>query len=313
MQPLSSRELRDQIQKRARLDELGVLVEVAEAGGLSAAAKKLRVPKSTIGRAIRRLEDDLGVALVRRMSHGPALTESGRVLADMAAPHIAALRDVPAALGRSASEAYGVLRITTMPDLASLVLAPLLPGFLARHPRVRPEMVFTRRTVDLAREGFDVAIRASVSGQLKSSALVAKKLGPNNIGLYASTQYASRRELPRRPEDLPAHDHILFFSGSTYEYHLRGTKGSVKVEVPARLNGDDFFFVREAVATGLGIGAMPCFMATQELAAGRFVRVLPEYQYALGAMYVMYPGGKPIPAKISAFTEYLRKHAPRLL
>ena len=78
-------------------------------------------------------------------------------------------------------------------------------------------------------------------------------------------------------------------------------------------SGDDFFFVREAVATGLGIGAMPCFMATQELAAGRFVRVLPEYQYALGAMYVMYPGGKPIPAKISAFTEYLRKHAPRLL
>lgn len=312
MQP-SARSLREQSQKRARLDELALLVEVAETGSLSAAAKKLRLPKSTVGRAVRRLEDDLGTSLVRRMAKGPALTESGRLLADMAAPHIAALRDVPAALGRTTSEAYGVLRITTLPDLASLILAPLLPGFLARHPRVRPEMVFTRRPVDLAREGFDFAIRASVSAQLPSSSLVAKKLGPNNIGLFASTQYATRRELPKRPEDLAAHDHIVFFPGDTYEYPLRGPKGSVKVKVPARINGDDFFFTREAVAAGLGIGAMPCFMATEELAAGRFVRVLPEYQYALGAMYIVYPSAKPVPAKITAFADYLREHAPRLL
>jgi DNA-binding transcriptional LysR family regulator len=124
--------VRERLQKRARLDELGVLVEVAETGSLSAAAKRLRVPKSTVGRAVRRIEESLGVALVRRMSQGPALTESGRLLADIAAPHIAALRDAPAALGRATSEAYGVLRITTLPDLASLILAPLLPGFLAR-------------------------------------------------------------------------------------------------------------------------------------------------------------------------------------
>jgi DNA-binding transcriptional LysR family regulator len=312
MQP-SARSLRERFQNRARLDELALLVEVAATGSLSAAAKKLRVPKSTVGRAIRRLEEQLAVPLVRRMPQGPALTESGRLVADMAAPHIAALRDVPAALGQHASDAYGVLRITTLPDLATLVLAPLLPGFLARYPRVRPEMVFTRRTVDLSREGFDVAIRASVSTQLASSSHVARKLGPNNIGLYASTQYIKRREPPKRPEDLVAHDNIVFFPGGTYEYHLRGPKGSVRITVPARLSGDDFFFVREAVMSGLGIGALPCFMATQEVTAGRLVRILPEYQYALGAMYIMYPAARPIPAKISAFTAYIREHAPRLL
>jgi len=305
--------LRERFHKRARFDELGVLVEVAEAGSLSAAAKRLRVPKSTVGRAVRRIEEDLGVPLVRRMSHGPALTESGRLLADMAAPHIAALRDAPAALGRSESEAYGVLRITTLHDLASLVLVPLLPGFLARHPRVGLEMVFLRRTVDLVREGFDLAIRTSVSTRLPSSALVAKKLGPNNIGLYASAQYAARRELPRRPEDLVEHDNVVFFSGGANEYHLRSPKRSVKVKVAGRVSGDDFFFAREAVAAGLGIGAIPCFMATQEVTAGRFVRVLPEYQSALGATYVMYPPAKPVPAKVTAFTAYLREHAPRLL
>lgn len=299
--------------KRARLDELDVLVEVAESGSLSAAAKRLNVPKSTVGRAIRRIEEDLGVALVRRMSKGPALTESGRLLADMAAPHIAALRDAPAALGRGASEAYGLLRITTLPDLAALILAPLLPGFLARHPRVRPELVFSRRTVDLVREGFDVAIRASVTASLPSSALIAKKLGPNNIALYASAQYAARRELPNHPQELREHDNVVFFPNDAAEYHLKGPKGLTKVQVPGRVSGDDFFFVREAVLAGLGIGALPTFMATQDLAAGRLVRVLPDYQSALGALYVMYPPAKPLPPKVTAFTNYVREHAPRLL
>jgi DNA-binding transcriptional LysR family regulator len=306
MQPLH------RVLKRARLDELDVLVEVAESGSLSAAAKRLNVPKSTVGRAIGRLEEDLGVSLVRRMSKGPSLTESGRLLADMATPHIAALRDAPAALGRGASEAYGLLRITTMPDLATLVLAPLLPGFLARHPRVRPEMVLTRRTVDLVREGFDVSIRASVSTSLPSSALIARKLGPNNIALYASTQYAARRELPKRPDDLQEHDNVSFPNAAA-EYPMKGPKGFTKVKVQGRVSGDDFFFVREAVLAGLGIGPLPTFMATQELAAGRLVRVLPEYQSALGAMYVMYPPTKPLPAKVTAFVTYMREHAPRLL
>jgi DNA-binding transcriptional LysR family regulator len=248
------------------------------------------------------------------MSKGPTLTESGRILADMAAPHIAALRDAPAALGRGASEAYGLLRITTLSDLATLVLAPLLPGFLARHPRVRPEMVLTRRTVDLVREGFDVGIRASTSASLPSSSLIAKKLGPNNIALYASTQYAARRELPKHPHDLPEHDNVVFFPNDAAEYHLKGPKNAAtKIKVPGRVSGDDFFFIREAVLAGLGIGALPTFMATQELAAGRLVRVLPEYQSALGAIYVMYPSAKPLPPKVTAFTTYIREHAPRLL
>lgn len=297
---------------RARLDELGVLVEVAEAGSLSAAAKKLAMPKSTVGRAIRRIEEELGVSLVRRMTTGAALTEPGRLLADMAAPHIAALRDASAALGRNASEAYGLLRITTVADIGSLVLAPLLPGFLARHPRVRPELVLTLRSVDLQREGFDVGIRVALKA-LPSSALIAKKLGPLNIGLYAGTQYAARRQLPREPRDLLEHDNVVFFPGDANTYDMKGPKGTAKVKVPGRVSGDDFFFVRESVVAGIGIGAMPWFMASHELAAGRVVRVLPDYQAVLGSMYLVYPPAKPLPPKVAAFTAYLREHAPRLL
>jgi len=250
---------------------------------------------------------------VRRMTAGPVLTEPGRLLADMAAPHIAALRDAPAALGRAASEAYGVLRITTVADIGSLVIAPLLPGFLARYPGVRPELVLTLRTVDLVREGFDVGVRVTMKASLPSSALIAKKLGPLNIGLYAGTQYAARRELPKQPHDLLEHDNVVFFPGHANEYALKGPKGAIKLKVPGRVSGDDFFFVREAVVAGIGIGPMPWFMASHELAAGRVVRVLPDFQAMGDGISLVYPPAKPLPAKVAAFTTYLREYAPRLL
>jgi len=297
----------------ARLDELGVLVEVAESGSLSAAARKLRVPKSTVGRAIRRIEEELGVALVRRMTSGPALTEPGRLLAEMAAPHIAALRDAPSALGRTGSEAYGVLRISTLSDVGSLVIAPLLPAFLARNPRVRPELVLSLRTVDLAREGFDVGVRVSMQASLPPSSLIAKKLGAVHVALYAGTQYAARRELPKQPSDLVAHDHVVHSAGDTFEYRMKGPKGVVKIKIQSRVCGDDFFFIREAVVAGVGIGALPWFMANPELAAGRIVRVLPDYVAATGTLYIVYPPAKPVPAKITAFITCLQEQAPRLL
>lgn len=299
--------------KKARLEELRILVEVAESGSLSAAAKKLRVPKSTVGRAVRRIEEDLGVALVRRMTRGPVLTEPGRLLADMAAPHIAALRDAPAALGRTASEAYGLLRIATLSDVGALVLAPLLPSFLALHPRVRPEVTLGLPPVDLAREGFDVALRVAMSASLPSSSLVAKKLGPMNIAFYASPAYAARRELPKRLEDIHDHDTIGFFPGEKNVLSITSPKGTAKLELRPRVSGNDFFFAREAIALGLGIGPLPWFVAQQEIAAGRAVRVLPDHQMKLGMLYVVYPQADPLPAKVRAFTAHLREHVPRLL
>jgi DNA-binding transcriptional LysR family regulator len=313
MQPfIDMPKIRDGFQK-ARLEELRLLVEVAEAGSLSAAAKKLGVPKSTVGRAVRRIEDDLGVALVRRMTKGPVLTEPGRVLADMAAPHIAALRDAPAALGRTASEAYGLLRIATLSDVGALVLAPLLPSFLARHPRVRPEVTLGLPPVDLAREGFDVGIRVAMSASLPSSSLIAKKLGPVNIAFYASPQYAARRELPKRLHDIHDHDTIGFFPGDTNAFSITSPKGTTRLELRPRVSGNDFFFVREAILAGLGVGVLPWFVATHEVAAGRAVRVLPDHQMALGTLYVVYPQANPLPPKVRAFTSHLREHVPRIL
>jgi DNA-binding transcriptional LysR family regulator len=296
--------------QRTRFDELGVLVTVAESGSLSAAARRLGVPKSTVGRAIARIEEDLGVTLVHRMARGPALTEQGRALASVSAPHVAALRDATAALGREAAEAYGLLRVTAPADVGARLLAPLLPAFLARHPRVRIEVEHTLRVVDLVREGFDLAIRLTL-GRLPPSALIARRLMRMNLALYAGTAYAARRELPKHPGDLAKHDSVVFYPGGN-SLSLEGPKGIVKVAVAGRAAGNDFFFLREAIAAGVGIGPLPWFLANDELLAGRIVRVLPDHRAAGGTAYMVYPPAKPLPPKLEKFCAHLAEHVPRL-
>lgn len=293
-----------------RFDELGVLVAVAEAGSLSAAAKQLGVPKSTVGRAIARLEGEFGVSLVRRMARGPALTEPGLVLANRAAPHIAGLRDATAAQSRESQEAYGVLRVTSPADIGAHLIAPLLAGFFARHPRVRVELESTLRVVDLVREGFDLAIRVTM-GRLPASTLIAKKLATMNLALYAGTQYAARNDLPKRLDDLASHDNVVFYRG-THTITFEGPKGSEKLTVNGRAASSDFFFLREAIASGVGIGPLPWFLASQDVAAGRIIRVLPEYRVAGGTAYLVYPPAKPLAPKLVRFCEHLLEHAPRL-
>lgn len=298
---------------RVRFDELAVFVEVAEAGSIAAAARRLGVPKSTVGRAIARVEADFGVSLVRRMSRGPALTEPGQLLANLAAPHVAALRDVSSALGREATEAYGTLRITAPSDLGTLVVGPLVAGFLARHPRIRIEIEHTLRIVDLVGEGFDLALRV-MTRPMPPSSLVAKRLARLDLGLYAGVTYLARRDAPKRPDELAHHDHVFFQIGAAKNVlPLEGPKGNVKVAIEARTGANDFFFVREAIVHGAGIGALPWFVANAEVAAGRIVRVLPEHRLAGTIAYLVHAPARPLSPKLQVFRSFLLEHAPRLL
>jgi DNA-binding transcriptional LysR family regulator len=205
------------------------------------------------------------------------------------------------------------LRIATLSDVGALVLAPLLPGFLARHPRVRPEVTLGLPSVDLAREGFDVGVRVGMATSLPSSSLIARKLGPIHTGFYASPSYAARRELPKRLRDLHEHDTVGFFPGDANVFSIKTPKGTAKLSLRPNVSGNDFFFVREAIVSGLGISMLPWFVARHELAAGRLVRVLPDHQMALGTLYVVHPPAKQLAPKVRAFTSHLLEHVPRLL
>lgn len=312
MQPSRMREEND-APHRIRFDEIAVFVEVAATGSLAAAARRLGVPKSTVGRAVARVEHDLGVALVRRMAHGPPLTEAGQRVAAIAAPHVGALRDLSAALESRAEEIYGTLRVTAPPDVGTLVLAPLVAAFVAQHPRVHVELDLTMRVVDLAREGFDAAVRIA-RRRLPSSSLVAKRLARLDLGLYAGATYAARRGLPKKPEDLPEHEHVLFDGRrGRSTLRLESPKALVRVPVRGRTSANDFFFLREAIAAGTGIGPLPRFVARADLAAGRLVRVLPEFSLEGSTAYLVHPPMRPIEPRLRAFRAFVLDRAPSLL
>ena len=156
----------------------------------------------------------------------------------------------------------------------------------------------------------NLAIRVTM-GRLPASTLTAKKLAPMNLALYAGTQYAARNDLPKHLDDLASHDNVVFYPG-TNTLTLQGPKGPEKVTVNGRASGNDFFFVREAIASGVGIGPLPWFLASQEVAAGRITRVLPEYRAAGGTAYLVYPPAKPLAPKLVRFCAHLLEHVPRL-
>jgi DNA-binding transcriptional LysR family regulator len=296
-----------------RFDELRLFVEVAEAGSLTAAAGRLGLPKSTVGRAIGRLERELGVALVRRLPRGAELTEHGRQLRDLALPHVTGLRDVALALGSGSLEPYGALRITAPVDIGQLVLGRLLPRFIELYPKVALEVDLTTRFVDVLGEGFDVALRVS-SRPLPPSSLRVRKIAGVVVELYAAPDYARRHRLPERPEQLGAHEHVLFQAvRGRSRILLEGRGRAREVAVVGRVGANDFFFVREAIVAGAGIGPLPWFVARSEIEAGRLVRVLPGYRLPGATLYWLQAPVRPVPRKLEALRDFLLERAPELL
>jgi len=294
-------------------DEMALFVDIAESGSITAAARRLGLPKSTVSRALTRLEVDLGVALVRRSARGPILTDQGIELARMVSAHVVAIRDAALALGTTEAEPYGTVRITAPIDLGERILGPLLPAFLARYPRVRVEVEISQRFVDVIGEGVDLALRVSRK-PLPTSSLRGRKLGTANLGLYASPTYMKQVGRVQHPDDLVRCEHVVFRAvRGTAQLSLDGPSGSSNLSVVGRLGCDDFYVVRAALLAGVGIGTLPWFMAQAEIDSGRLVRVLPRYSLRGATVYLLHAPVRPLPRKVDLLRDYLIEYAPRVL
>jgi DNA-binding transcriptional LysR family regulator len=282
------------------LDEIEAFVRVVEAGSFTGAAKQLGVPKSTLSRALSRLEDATRIRLLRRSTRSIALTESGRRFFEQVAPHVGGLRDAMTVLSDEDDQPQGLLRVTMPVDVAEALFADPITRFVARYPRIQIEIDASGRLVNLVEEGFDVAIRAS--SKLKDSSLVARKVAQTELHLFASPAYIARRGLPRTMEELAEHDVILFQTPSG-RADLAGLRPDKKQ--PARIITSEFAFLRSLVRAGAGVGPLPSFHAVGDCADGKLVRVVPEFARASAALYVVYPQAKHTPKKVIAFRDFV--------
>ncbi len=286
------------------LDEIAVFVQVVEAGSFTAAARKRAVPKSTLSRGVARLEDALRTPLLQRTARRVTLTDAGRVFFERVAPHVAGLRDAAVVAGEREEQPRGTLRVTAPVDIGEALLADVFVRFAARNPHVRLDVDLSARTANLVEEGFDVAIRASQ--RLKDSSLVARKLCETDTHLFASPAYLARRPAPRTPDDLARHDCVVFraVEGRNEWPLLNGTVERA-VQVTGRLGGNEFSFIRSMLRAGAGIGPLPWFFAAADVAEGKLARVLPDWSWNMGSIYIVYPGARHIPKKVTVFRDFL--------
>ncbi len=286
------------------LNDVALFVRVIDRAGFSRVARELRVPASTVSRAVSRLEDTLGTQLVQRTTRAVHPTAEGRAFYAEVAPAIATLHHAARGVDGADRSVRGRLRITAPNDIGSTFVADVVVEFSQRCPNVDVELELTSRTVNLTEEGFDVAIRAAQ--RLPDSSLVARKVGELDGELYASTAYVQTHGMPTSPEALAEHPCVLFRApGGATTWSLRGPHGDLDVPVRGRIAGDDYTFVRSAVLAGAGVAEMPRIIAAPDVAAGRLVRVMPDYVRRGASLYVLHPGARRVPARVTAFGEFI--------
>jgi DNA-binding transcriptional LysR family regulator len=285
-------------------DEIGALLALAEQGSFAGAGKILRRHPSVLSKRISALESRLGVRLVERTTRQVRLTEVGAHFVEKLriATKLFAEAEHEATLG--AEQLNGTLRISLPSAMGRMWLSPLIAEFMVAYPGISIEMEFCERFVDLVAEGFDIAIRIC---ELPDSRLLAKKLCDHQRILCASPSYLLQRGVPQTPKDLKAHNCLGFTGFSSYpEWHLTGHGTTEAVVTSSNLKSNDNEALLCAARAGVGIVAGGDWLMTHDLAAGRLVRVLPEWTLDVNAgIYLVRPSAKFCPAKTSAFKNWM--------
>ena len=188
------------------LNEIAVFVSVAQLGSFTGAARALSMPVSTVSRRIADLEQQLGVTLIQRTTRKLTLTAQGRDYFDQCSEPLAHLYDAERVLTHSQRQPEGILRISVPVILGDPVFLGFLSDFLRNHPRIRLDLFITNQMLDLVAESIDVALRI---GELKSSSIVARKLGTTVRYVVAAPAYLAGRARPREPAELAEHACVL--------------------------------------------------------------------------------------------------------
>ncbi|NOK04846.1 MULTISPECIES: LysR family transcriptional regulator [Myxococcus] len=288
------------------LNELLVFARVVQAGSFTAAARGLRMPKSTVSRKVSELETRVGAQLLQRTTRKLRLTDVGRTYYEHCARIVAEAEQAELAVTRMQAAPHGLLRVTT--PLTFSFIGPLVSTFIKQYPEVQLEMVCTDRNVDLVAEGFDVAIRA---GRLADSSLMARRLGIVERVVIAAPSYLKARGTPKAPKDLEKHDCLLFGAGLENNiWTLHSGNRSVDVKVPARIVVNEPDMLYAVARAGSGIALLPNLHFSSELAAGRLQRILPDWSSTGAPVHAVYPSARHHSPKVMAFVECLREHWP---
>ena len=292
-----------------RSGEMEVFAAVVERGGFSAAAKLFGMTPSAVSKLVTRLEGRLGARLINRSTRKLQLTAEGQafhqrcltILSDIAEA------EAEAAAGRAPR---GRVRVNANVAFGNQILLPLLPAFLAEHPELSVDLVFTDQVVDLIEERADIAIRVA-PGPLRGNQLMARKIGESGVAVVASPDYLSRHGEPKTPADLAKHNLIGFnFARSVEGWPFRVDGALISIAAVGNTQVGDGEIARQLAVAGVGLARLGRFHTQAEVAAGRLVTVLEDFNPGdIEVIHAVYLGqGGFVPARMRAFIDFLARN-----
>ena len=288
-----------------RIGDIALFLRVLDLGSISAAARSLDLSVAVASQRLKRLERDLGVRLLHRTTRRLHATPEGAALAEQGRPLVEDLEALTGGLRQAAVDISGTLRVTASASFGRQYLSPLLPEFLALHPRVKLSINLTDQMVDLVSSGFDLAIRI---GALDATALVARKLAVNRRMLCASPGYLARHGTPRTPQELVEHECVLLVGSQGRQDVWRfgdGAGGEIAVRVRGRMETNYGEILRDAVVAGMGIAVHSDWHVVRDLREGRLVQVLSDFPIAESGIHAVMPQRRLVPPRVRAFVDFL--------
>ena len=294
------------------LTRMKTFVEVVEAGGFSAAARKMGRSKALISKYVRELEDELGARLLNRTTRTLSLTEVGQGYARDAVEILQRIEDLQSSVGDAHAAPRGRLKVSAPRTFGDGELGRAIMEFVVSEPEISLELHLEDRFVDLVDEGFDVAIRIST---LTDSSLIARRLASFRIVICASPEVIAQYGAPERPEELNGKPCIID-SNVAYRTNWPFVVDGEKVSVPVkgRVEVDSPNAARLAALAGLGFAVVPYLVVRDEVESGALVVVLADFEPASVAIHAVYPHRRHLSGKVRSFIDFLvkwfDKHGP---
>ncbi len=286
------------------LTRMRAFIEVVDAEGFSAAARRIGKSKALLSKYVRELEDDLGALLLNRTTRQFSLTETGHTYYLRAQEIVRDVDSLAEAVRDTSGDIRGRIKLSASRSFADAPIGQSLVDFAAAHPDIVMDISLDDRIVDLVEEGFDLAIRIT---EMENSSLIARKLSDFSVRLCATPAAIERYGKPAHPTDLANVPCIVDTNGrsrNNWTFKEKdGSQISVAVSGPMEVNSP--LAVKAALLSGLGFSILPEFSVEDEIEKGKLVPLLDDYIYFDSGIYAVYPHRRYLPGKIRTLVDFL--------
>ena len=290
-----------------KFEDMKTFIRIVESGSITLAAEQMNTVKSAISKRLSNLENMLGVTLLNRTTRSQTLTDSGRQYYQKCLKILEDIAEIETSLKNDETSLSGTIKLAVPLSFGLLHLRKALTEFQKKHPKIKFDIDFNDKKVDIINEGFDLAIRI---GKLDDSSLKARKITSVRTILTASQDYLAKFGIPKHPKDLlKGYKNLLYKNTPSSLYFKNSENKNVSMNLPTALISNNGDFLCQAALDGLGLLNTPDFICYEFVRNGELIPVLPQYYVpeSIG-VFAVYPQTRHLQTRVRVLIDYLINH-----